>query len=59
MAYFAAEYLYAELKSQVEFGKRGHPARPPCYLHDSWTHRVWLAWQVLTGRMDAVKWYKQ
>jgi hypothetical protein len=64
MAWFAAEYLFLDMDAERTIKKdRGekmeHPTRPPDYRADSWALRIWLAWQVFRGKMDAVKWYKQ
>lgn len=60
MAMYSAEYLRAHLQSELcEINGVWHPVRPINYRVDSWWHRVKLAWAVLTGKMDAVRWYKQ
>ena len=61
---YTAEYLYCELRSQkldAEFDgeKLRHPKRPSYYLKDSWRERLYLAWSVFTGKMDAVKWREE
>ncbi|MEJ0093293.1 MAG: hypothetical protein WDN46_17540 [Methylocella sp.] len=35
------------------------PARPINYRCDTPWMRIRLAWAVLTGKMDAIKWWKQ
>jgi len=60
MALFSASYLRCLTRcSTINIDGGVYPKREPCYKNDSWLDRIKLAYGVLTGKYDAVSWYKQ
>ena len=48
-----------EWSADGEIGGKWVCARPINYQFESWRSRLRAAWGVLTGRLDALRWYQQ